>query len=366
MKMLNKKIFMSFILIFCLGACSDWVEIETKYHENMTGSIYPSEYYVHLKKYKESDHPIAFGWFGNWTGKGASLENCMAGLPDSVDVISIWGNWRNLSEEQKLDLKYAQEVKGIKALMCFIIANIGDQITPVEVRKNYEENGFSSEEAAVKNYWGWNDLEPQSIDAAIKKYANSICDTIYKYNYDGFDIDYEPHYGSPGNMASYDDRMLLFIKTLRERLGVREKTGKLIVIDGEPQSIVPEAGEYLDYFIVQAYDCNGDSNLDRRLENTINNFEGILDPEEVAKRYIVTENFEKWSLTGGANYTDRYGNKMKSLEGMARWTPIINGEICTKGGVGTYHMEYEFRVSGYTGTYPFLRNAIRIMNPPIK
>ena len=58
--------------------------------------------------------------------------------------------------------------------------------------------------------------------------------------------------------------------------------------------------------------------------------------EEVAKKYIVTENFEKWALSGGADFTDRYGNKMKSLEGMARWTPIINGKKCVKGGVGTF------------------------------
>ena len=88
--------------------------------------------------------------------------------------------------------------------------------------------------------------------------------------------------------------------------------------------------------------------------------------EEVAKKYIVTENFEKWALSGGADFTDRYGNKMKSLEGMARWTPIINGKKCVKGGVGTYHMEYEYTIDGTEESYPYLRNAIRIMNPPVK
>ena len=28
----------------------------------------------------------------------------------------------------------------------------------------------------------------------IRKYAKQIVDTVAKYNYDGFDIDYEPNY----------------------------------------------------------------------------------------------------------------------------------------------------------------------------
>ena len=77
-------------------------------------------------------------------------------------------------------------------------------------------------------------------------------------------------------------------------------------------------------------------------------------------------NFEKWALSGGADFTYLYGNKMKSLEGMARWTPIIDGKKCVKGGVGTYHMEYEYTIDGTEESYPYLRNAIRIMNPPVK
>ena len=171
-------------------------------------------------------------------------------------------------------------------------------------------------------------------------------------------------------MSGSDENMLLFIQTLGERIGPKSGTDRLLVIDGEPQSIVSESGPYFNYFIVQAYDSPGDNtgrdHLDSRLNSTIRNFDGHLTAEEVAKKYIVTENFEKWALSGGADFTDRYGNKMKSLEGMARWTPIINGKKCVKGGVGTYHMEYEYTIDGTEESYPYLRNAIRIMNPPVK
>lgn len=256
-----------------------------------------------------------------------------------MDFVSIWGNWRNLTEAQTKDLRYVQNVKGTKALMCFIVQNIGDQLTPEEYKDNYLE------------FWGWN----ENKEEAIKKYAHAICDSIDKYGYDGFDIDYEPNFGHRGNMSGSDENMLLFIQTLGERIGPKSGTDRLLVIDGEPQSIVSESGPYFNYFIVQAYDSPGDNtgrdNLDSRLNSTIRNFDGHLTAEEVAKKYIVTENFEKWALSGGADFTDRYGNKMKSLEGMARWTPIINGKKCVKGGVGTYHMEYEYTIDGTEESY---------------
>ena len=33
---------------------------------------------------------------------------------------------------------------------------------------------------------------------------------------------------------------------------------------------------------------------------------------------------------------------------------------------GGQNMEYEYKVSGMSGNYPFLRNAIQIMNPAKK
>ena len=124
-------------------------------------------------------------------------------------------------------------------------------------------------------------------------------------------------------------------------------------------------GDYFNYFIVQAYACSGDANLDARLSGTIRNFDGVLTPREVAKRYIVTENFENYAPAGGVPFIDRNGNDMMSLEGMARWMPLIDGMLSPKGGVGTYHMEYEYN-AGKQPSYPALRKAIQIMNPAVK
>jgi hypothetical protein len=51
---------------------------------------------------------------------------------------------------------------------------------------------------------------------------------------------------------------------------------------------------------------------------------------------------------------------MPSLLGMARWQPIINGKKVQKGGIGTYHMEYDYN---NVPEYKWLRQGIQIMNP---
>ncbi len=341
-----KNIFKLLLILagLSLGFAACDTDVELKNPANLTDAQRTQEYYEQLRAYKQTDHPVAFGWFGNWVGAGASLENSLRGLPDSVDFVSIWGNWSNLSEAKKADLNYVQTVKGTRALLCFIVQNIGDQLTP---------SGTTAEE-----FWG-------TGDEAIEKYANAICDTIEKYGYDGFDYDYEPNYGHSGNISGKKEAEKVFINTLAKRIGPKSGTQKMLVIDGEPQTINSELGPCFNYFIVQAYECSGDANLDSRLMSTINNFKGVLTAQEVAKKYIVTENFENHAAAGGVNFTDRNGNTMMSLEGMARWQPIIDGSKAQKGGVGTYHMEYEYN-AGKQPSYPALRSAIQIMNPSVK
>lgn len=359
-------LFLSFITSLFIS-CSDWTDAEREvFPEEMTSE----EYYAALRAYKQTDHQVAFGWFGGWTGEGAFMKNSLAGIPDSVDIVSIWGNWGNITEAQKKDLEFCQKTKGTRFTLCFIITSVGTQITPQEVYNTWEEKGYSSEQEAVNDFWGWpeDESDEAAVEASIRKYASAIADTIAKYGYDGFDIDYEPNYGNRGNIVNDDDRMFIFVDELGKYFGPKSGTGKLLLIDGEPQSITsrPEIGHYFDYFVIQAYNSSGDSNLDRRLisggvagPGLIQTYGEELGEERVTNMTIMTENFEAVdvAMNGGYNYTDRYGNSMKSLEGMARWQPS-NG--FRKGGVGTYHMEAEY---GTTPEYKNLRNAIQIMNP---
>ncbi len=373
---MKKKLLNIALVSLFMGAlvgCSDWTEVNLKDYYK---PIHDEAYYARLRDYKmNTKHQVTFGWFGNWTAMGASLQGSLMGLPDSVDFVSMWGNWHSLSPEKIADKNRVRDLKGTRVMMCFIVANCGDQTTPLEVRQNWKENGFASETAAVNAFWGWKDGDQAAIDAAIRKYANSIIDTINKYQWDGFDFDFEANYGSPGNIAGpgtgdsanpQDNRavrgnMLTFIQELGKHLGPKSGTDRLLVIDGEPQNMHPDARDYFDYYIIQAYSCSSARNLDGRYKKLLKGLEvesGSEKAKEIASKLIYCEDFEHtgYADQGGAEYTDHEGNVMPSLLGMAQWQPQ-DGNV--KGGIGTYHMEYDYKNNP---EYKWLRIATGMMH----
>lgn len=344
-----------------LSACQKWTETVVQHPINLTETVKSEKYYEDLRAYKESDHSVAFGWFGNWVGTGISMENSMMGLPDSVDFVSMWGGWANPSKEKLEDFHKVRELKGTKALVCFLVFDIGDQITP-PAPEGYTGENWRHE------FWGWGNTQEEHL-AATEKYAKALLDTIAKYDYDGFDIDAEPSYAQPfaTNKELWTDPAIMskFVETLATELGPKAGKGKLLVIDGEPHALLPQYGEYFDYFILQAYASYGENDLNSRLAREIEHFAEYLTPEQVANKLIVCENFESYAKTGGATFSRPDGTVVRSLQGMALWNPQYNGQVYRKGGVGTYHMEYEYKVSGFEETYPYLRSAIQTMNPRI-
>lgn len=388
------------------SGCSKWTQIEPYAPTDLTSNDKTEEYYRNIRAYRESDHQVSFGYYAGWNGDNVvNMKLSLMGLPDSLDMVSLWGCWCNLNEPQKRDLKKAQDLKGLKALAVFIVASIGDQCTPSWISHTINSGSpvtidgdvYTDENEARMAYWG---LKPSSAYAtfadeqaaavrATEKYADAICDTIAKYNLDGFDFDYEYGYtgghgnlvGEPGSLSGsnayiYNERSLAFVKRMRERLDAigREHGKKMILmIDGAPESITPEAGQYFDWFATQAYTGGGrsgsDAAMDSRFKSAADNFARAgLSAEYVASRYILLETFEDGlAATNGGPWRDRYGNtSMRSIEGMARWTPVVNGFPVRKGGFGAYHIEYGYEIPGESTTYPGIRQAIRIMNPPIK
>lgn len=318
-KSLTTPIYVLFLLLF-LGACNTEIE-NIDIQKPKIGS---DKYYANLRAYKASEHQIAFGWFGGWRASGAAFSRYLSSVPDSVDLISIWGDWANLSKEKIDDLRHVQQVKGTKVIFTIFAHGIPAPFTNTK----------------------------ESIEA----YASSLCDTVYKYGYDGLDLDYEPGYGGEGPLVSgpgHMDNMEIFVRGLSKRLGPASKTGKILAIDGVPYHLNKGLAELFDYGIVQAYYCVSYSNLQYRFDNADRN-------GWKPSQYIFTEDFEKGWSTGGENYTDQEGNEMPSILGMARFQPTQG----KKGGCGTYHMEYEYNHTDKE--YKYLRAAIQIMNPAAK
>ena len=229
------------------------------------------DYFEALRQYKKSKHQLCFGWFGNWTATGSAMSTRLDNVPDSVDIISIWGNTFNLTPEMKADMAYVQQKKGTKVIFTIFAHTVPELFI----------------------------AEDGTIDYA--SYAKSLNDTIIKYNYDGIDFDYEPNYGGSGPLCDKNN-METFIHEMGKYVGPKSGTGKILSIDGEPYYMNPGLSEYFDYGIVQAYNSTGDTDLQNRFNRAA---EVGWKPEQ----YIFTENFESlWQTGGNPSYRDKYGN----------------------------------------------------------
>ena len=205
-----------------------WAEEEKRHKENEAAY---EKYLENLRAYKSTKHPIMFGWFNAWQPDGAGKYPRLSLLPDSMDVVSIWGNWHSLSEEKIKELRSVQ-AKGTKVIIGWIIEDIGD-------------------------------------------------------------YDYEPSYASPfkpgnhcGNLTSCSrdynkEKEILFMKTMRELLG----PDKLFHLNGSIHWLDPRAAQYFDRFVVQSY--NGSASSFERWTNDIQNRLNIK-PEQL----VFTESFQ--------------------------------------------------------------------------
>ena len=310
------------------AGCSDWVKPErviVQHADEQSPIVKDDAYWQALREYKQTDHKLAFGWYGSWTATGASYQSRLVSAPDSMDIISIWSQWHSLTPEQMADKEYVQKVKGTKVTFTTFLDNIPEEFRAGDVPTEEEIATFAAA-------WGR--------------------DSINKYNYDGMDIDYEPGYGASGPLVGNPCPELfnVLIRELGKYLGPKSGTGKLLIIDGVPYAVRGEMAGYFDYGIVQAYNSPGYTDLQSRFNNAYNN--GWL-PEQ----YIFAENFESYWQNGGVSHVTREGETVNSLLGMARFNPTQG----TCAGFGAYHMEYEY---GHADKpYKYMREAIQDVNP---
>ena len=105
--------YMMFFVLVCTGIVSCNTDIEAL--DVVVPDEKSEEYWENLRAYKaRDDHEVFFGWFGGWTANSADMINYLRSVPDSVDIISIWGAYQNLSEKQLEDLRYVQDLKGTR------------------------------------------------------------------------------------------------------------------------------------------------------------------------------------------------------------------------------------------------------------
>lgn len=364
---------------------------DTKAYNEKVQRMYDA-YWKSLREYKNSAHQVTYGWFGGWSATEGLPQSFLSNLPDSVDMVSIWGGTDAFAENSSRakDLKYAQEVKGLKVVLCWQVSDIGLGLPEKKEGIIAKVKALSDADKKAR-YAGYGVEDPTEEQMQIIEYALTLTEFIEKHGFDGFDIDYEPHVGDhkkgvklafAGDEKSMYDNMRLFIRVMGKMYGPKSgRKGKLLMIDGELSAMgwghktrrgtykggFPDMGVYFDWFIEQAYGKQTDESLNKfRYAWHKDKIEGFS-----ADKYIVADEFEKngGSLLGGAWAVDHsplteaekneaeaaVRSKNTPSEQKARWTP--EGAV-RKGGWAAYHIELETPTN-----FKYVRRVIQIMNP---
>jgi hypothetical protein len=313
---------------------------------------YDEQYYENLRAYKKTAHTLCFGWYAAYapiagsTGykDPASWGERIMGLPDSIDIVSLWmgipGNDSTKSGYAPVaysDLKFVREKKGTRF------------VAPTIVRMNHV--------ITLKDGTKY-DLSLNKNDSGIAVYAQQLVDQVLDADLDGVDLDYEP----AGDWLQ-GDNFTKMVQYIGQFFGPKGKyPEKLLIIDFYSQAPPAATGEYANYFIRQAYSQGtGGIQTGANLQNYYNAVSAAIPPG----KFIVTENFGDFSENGGTPFTEANGNtlstdgsRMYSLEGMARWNPAQG----KKAGFGAFYFDRDYYSKSGVPYYN-VRRCIQIVNP---
>lgn len=324
------KYIMPLLLIACMFAsCDTDVENATV----VAPTTYGPQYYKNLRDYKKSDHSIAWGWFADYT-QSTSLATRFLGLPDSLDICSLWGGIpsddsthvdTHYLPEVYREMKYVQEVKGTRLVVPTIIR--------IRTRPEFYDSIWVKQN------------DPQ---AAMRAYAQDLLRPIFENGLDGIDMDYEPE-GDPlsgGNLDYFVEYVGQFVGpmaspdstfTYPDGFTIKGNPNMLLCIDYYGSAPSGNTNKFTNWYVNQTY---GGS------------------PGRVPFSGCPTEKVV---------YTENVGDNWKAAEcgqllHYARYQPSTG----RKGGFGAFFMHRDYINTGYgCSNYANMRHGIQIQNPAI-
>lgn len=327
-------------IVFLSYACDS--EIEPESIQNPLRA--DEQYYENLRNYKKSDHAICFGWYDAYRkSESPSMGNHFMGLPDSMDIVSLWGG---IPEGEVLEEMYeVRRLKGTRFVVCSF-CHIGNDYP--------------------------------HTDEGIEQFAMYFVDKVNKYDLDGLDIDYEP-----GSDWLQGENLSKFVKVLGKYLGPQSGTDKLLMIDYAGASDynsrnfpLPETEPYVNYYTEQLYSSDNENVTSTKFQQRYDKISSWCPP----RKFICTEQMGWHWKTGGRPYAeadgnnvDSWGNPLYTMIGMARWNPVQG----RKGGFGAYYFEYEYNTTRPANQsigdkedkaipYYSLRRGIQEQNPAVR
>ena len=326
------KYLLTIIVLGCIIAeCNNDIE-SLKMQKPYT---YSDLYYQNLRDYKASDHPISFGWFAQYGAQNSMAVRFM-GLPDSLDICSLWGG---IPAKDNTDIweeiRFVQKVKGTKMLAV--------AITRIDAETDEKDFKIAYNEAKAMPTGEEKDA---AINKSIEMYAEYFLDQVFENDLDGFDADYEPEgdflsgsyfnyfmqhlakYMGPNPDITKEERLAL----IQARYGKYvTDTNKLLCVDapGDPSSALYDI---CDYYFKQAYGGGTSSGW----------------PSE--------------KVVLCANMGDYWQGTMKTLYDFATYQPSSG----KKGGFGAFFIHRDYNVhDNLMIPYKRLSECIQIQNPAV-
>lgn len=340
-------IFISFLLI--VTSC----ETDIEALEIQKLKTYDEQYFENLRAYKKSDHCLSFVWYAAYAPlegvegykEPASWGERIIGLPDSLDICSLWMGIpsNDPDNEDYSPVAYAD--------MIYVRETLGTRfVAPTITRMNHV--------ITLKDGTEY-DLSEHHDDEGIAVYGQYLVDQVLDADIDGVDLDYEPE----GDWLQGENFTKL-VQYIGQYFGPQGTyPGKLLLVDFYSQYPPEETEPYVNYYVRQAYTQGFTEHSAARLQSYYNSISWAA-----PGKFIVTENFGSWYENGGSPFTEADGNtlttdgsQMYSLEGMARWNP----EQGKKAGFGAFYVDRDYYSNTGIPYYNF-RRCIQIANPAVR
>lgn len=304
-------------------------------------TTYDAQYFQNLRDYKASDHQIAWGWFSDYT-QSFSPATRFTGLPDSLDICSLWGGIPTDVEGREQthylpdvynEMKYVQQTKGTKLVVPTII-RIRSFAEYYEIWQNEGNKYAQDAETAHK--------------MAMEAFAYHLLRPIFENGLDGIDLDYEPE-GDPLSGSNLD----YFVQFLGQYVGpmaseqntytypdgftIKGNPKMLLCIDYYGSTPSSNTNDYTNWYVNQTYGGNPG---------------GLPFSGCPTEKVVYTENV-------GDNWKADECGKLLTY---ARYKPATG----RKGGFGAFFMHRDYINSGYGYTnYANMRRGIQIQNPSV-
>jgi hypothetical protein len=314
---------------------------------------YDEQYFENVRAYKKTDHCLSFVWYAAYAPlegvdgykDPASWGERIIGLPDSLDICSLWMGIPSddASSDEYAPIAYAD--------MRYVQKNLGTRfVAPTITRMN----------KVIKLRDGTEyDLAAHHDDEGIAVYGQYLVDQVLDSGIDGVDLDYEPE----GDWLT-GSRFTQLVEYIGQYFGPKgQYPDKLLMVDFYTSYPAKETEPYVNYYTRQAYSQGFSDHSATRLQSY---YDAIT--WAAPGKFIVTENFGTWYENGGSPFTEVDGNtlttdgsQMYSLEGMARWNPKQG----KKAGFGAFYVDRDY--FSKTGIpYYNIRRCIQIANPAIR